>query len=465
MLSTPGQKGERRTKGHEASSFSGLTFCRGGDLFRIVPSRLVGTSRPLPSSSPVYSFLFLSRSRFGLFSSTLTAHRPSYGRASPSATNVPHPHCALPKVSPARPSTSSGLSALLAPGLPPSQANYAIDILLSPGSLSFRCGNHPAPELECGYNRNTTRGGRSDDVVRTFALEHEGGVKQSRDRDQAGSMAVRAAAEPEVAAAAATAATVKVAGGGEASVPGSVSGRDSSNAWGSMVFMTGDVDAEHGTAEDGGTWQRDHHLRRRQQEQESETWEGNKDLRVWVFHNFLAERGLSRQSLPGVSVWLANSTLSLMSATLTNEEIEVFLERDDANDNDNVRGVEALSGDQRGMETAVEFQSRTVRTVAKVGRHYDYGGEPTPWSKDDVDIENEVDRRKLITVGDNTDDDGEDEGGVFLFHRAFDGITGAPVPNAEANSSSLAAATSVMLLLGSGPEGGNEFPPITHATL
>ncbi|CAN0264143.1 unnamed protein product [Ectocarpus sp. 8 AP-2014] len=117
--------------------------------------------------------------------------------------------------------------------------------------------------------------------------------------------------------------------------------------------------------------------------------------RVWVLHNFLAVRGLRRLSLNGLSVWLANSTSSLL-----------------------------------GNSPEGEYEYR-----------YYYG------------------------AGADDGGGGEDDDLLFRFHRAFDGFSGLPLPGPEGNSSSLAAAASILLLLGDVPDGGNDFPPITHATL
>ncbi|CAM9793256.1 unnamed protein product [Scytosiphon promiscuus] len=207
-----------------------------------------------------------------------------------------------------RPATSSSFSALLSPGLTPFRANAAVDVLLSPGDLSFRCGNHPVTGEECG----------------------DGGPVDARSLHRLNS-------------------------------------RSSSSSSSS--------DRENEAADSGGR-------------------------RVWVLHNFLAERGFRRQSLTGLSVWVANSTLSLLAPSLP------------------------------------------------AGHHGEF-----------VDDYEE---------GDGTDDDGsDDDDDEFLlrFHRGFDGTTGLPLPGAEGNRSSLAAAVSVLLLLGDVPDGGNDFPPITHATL
>lgn len=122
------------------------------------------------------------------------------------------------------------------------------------------------------------------------------------------------------------------------------------------------------------------------------------DRRVWVFHNYIAERGLKKQSLMGLSVWVANETLSLFDRS-------------------------------EGGDVSDEFPGEIFVSEG---------------------------------IGDGND---EESTMVFVFHRAFDSITGLPVAHSEGNASSLAAAVSVLLLLGDGPEGGNDFPPITHATL
>lgn len=132
----------------------------------------------------------------------------------------------------------------------------------------------------------------------------------------------------------------------------------------------------------------------RVEDNDTENSDGSSTSRVWVLHNFLAVRGLRRMSLNGLSVWLANSTSSLLS-----------------------------------IPPEGEYEYR-----------YYYGAED----------------------GGGT---GEDDDLLFRFHRAFDGLSGLPLPGPEGNSSSLAAAASILLLLGDVPDGGNDFPPITHATL
>lgn len=142
--------------------------------------------------------------------------------------------------------------------------------------------------------------------------------------------------------------------------------------------------------------------------------------RVWVLHNFLAQRGLDRQGLPGLAVWLANSTLSLLAPDLLVCEDDI--------------GVAA--GPSEAFRSGADGRIR-VDFDLRGGEGESGGGGGS----------------------------GDIAGGVFRFHRAFDGDSGLPLPSAEGNSSSLAAAASVLLLLGDGPDGDNEFPPITHATL
>lgn len=149
---------------------------------------------------------------------------------------------------------------------------------------------------------------------------------------------------------------------------------------------------------------------------------GDAVRRVWVLHNMLAARGLGQQALLGVSVWLVNSTLSLIAPDHPPVDAELWNvfaegERVGGVDNDNARWFGVASEDER------------VR---------DLGGS---------------------AAGNGSSSSG------FRFHRAFDASSGLPLPDAEGNASSIAAATSVLLLLGDGPHGGNNFPPITHATL
>lgn len=138
-----------------------------------------------------------------------------------------------------------------------------------------------------------------------------------------------------------------------------------------------------------------------------------------MFHNFLAERGFRRQSLTGLSVWVANSTLSLLAPSLLAEPAPPEHEPAD--------GDRRGGGGGGGGGTYGEFVD---------GDDYDYEY-----------------------------DDDDDNVSVFRFHRGFDGESGLPLAGAEGNRSSLAAAVSVLLLLGDEPDGGNDFPPITHATL
>lgn len=141
-------------------------------------------------------------------------------------------------------------------------------------------------------------------------------------------------------------------------------------------------------------------------------------MRVWVLHNILAAWGLGHQSLPGLSVWLANSTLSLIAP---DQPVDAGL-----------------------------------WTFAEGGR---VGVDNAGWFG--VGTEDERFRSLLRSEGVAA----VEGSSAFRFHRAFDANSGLPLPDAEGNASSLAAATSMLLLLGDGPHGGNSFPPITHATL
>lgn len=128
--------------------------------------------------------------------------------------------------------------------------------------------------------------------------------------------------------------------------------------------------------------------------------------RVWVLHNFLAVRGFHRHRLDGIAAWLANSTLSLITPSPAPEPAEY---------------------------------------------EYDDDGGDGGWSSSGI--------------GCDDDNNNGSVGGVFRFHRAFDGDSGLPLPGPEGNSSSVAASVWLLLLLGDEPDGGNDFPPITHATL
>ena len=296
----------------------------------------------------------------------------------------------------ARPATSAGFSALLAPGMPFYRANSVIDVLLSPGDLSFRCGNYPMPEVECG--RNYSEWPPTNDGT----VERKGGgaLREFETANEA---------SPE-------------AGGwgeGDLEIDGVMNSNASSSSSSSTSRKTQESEAELATAATNGTLesektsykreggaaardQRDDHAGGGQgggryggvEEggQGADRWR-----RVWVFHNYLAERGLKKQSLIGLSIWVANETLSLL---------------------DPYGGVEGGARVERDQES-------------------------------------------FFRRGDG----GEGGSAAFLFHRAFDSETGLPVAHAEGNSSSLSAATSVLLLLGDGPDATNNFPPIAHATL
>lgn len=258
-----------------------------------------------------------------------------------------------------RPATSSGFSALLAPGISRFRANSAIDLALAPGDLSFRCGNYPMPEVECGVNGS----------VWPFDYAHEGqrDVESSDFGFQGGGGRGRLGVRERY--------LIDDTAGGGVSVGGS---------------SRRNVQTEDATF--------DLELRRRRRVSVGREGMEGMGRRVWVFHNYIAERGLKKQSLMGLSVWVGNTTLSLL-------------------------------GPSEGGGVSDYFPGEIFLTEG---------------------------------IGDEEDGDAMM---VFVFHRAFDSVTGLPVAHAEGNESSLAAAVSVLLLLGDGPEGGNDFPPITHATL
>lgn len=266
-----------------------------------------------------------------------------------------------------RPATSSGFSALLAPGIPRFRANSAIDLALAPGDLSFRCGNYPIPEVECGLNGSVWP---SD-----YAHKDQRYVGNSDFGFQGGGGRGRLGVRGRY--------LIDDTMGGVTSV-----GRSS----------TRNRKTEDATLDLELRWRRvsDGCVGCERRTVELFGMEGV-CRRVWVFHNYIAERGLKKQSLMGLSVWVANKTLSLL-------------------------------GPSNGGGVSDDFPPK-------------------------------------FFFSEGIRDENGDAVMVFFFHRAFDSVTGLPVAHAEGNESSLAAAVSVLLLLGDGPEGGNDFPPITHATL
>lgn len=179
---------------------------------------------------------------------------------------------------------------------------------------------------------------------------------------------------------------------------------------------------------------------------------------VWVLHNYLARRGLAYQSLPGLSVWLANSTLSLLAPDLSlsismSMPLAMVVEKFDVGP----AGQELLLYDDELMvlfEAQYSVEEQQHQVAAASGGGFDHSWDVVGVGGDSSGIGGGGE----TYVGNN--------GGASLrFNRVFDGKTGLPMPHAEGNCSSLAAAVSVLLLLGDGPDGGNDFPPITHATL
>ncbi|CAM9410828.1 unnamed protein product [Ectocarpus sp. 4 AP-2014] len=295
----------------------------------------------------------------------------------------------------ARPATSSGFSALLSPGLAPFKANAAIEALLSPGDVSFRCGDFPVMDLECGYGENASGGGWGGPAVVEGVGEIGGGTGRGGrgggggggggdGSDGAGDRGIvtgsgDGGAAVLFSAAAAGPGPEKLGAEGDAGQLESrvASSRRTAAEVPAVPPPATDFSAEATTAA------------------RFDAEDSDSSSRVWVLHNFLAVRGLRRLSLNGLSVWLANSTSSLL-------------------------------------------------------------GNPP---------EGEYEYRHFYGAGADGGGGGEVDDLLFRFHRAFDGFSGLPLSGPEGNSSSLAAAASILLLLGDAPDGGNDFPPITHATL
>lgn len=249
-----------------------------------------------------------------------------------------------------------------------------MDTLFSPGEVSFRCGDHPVVDLECGYSGNGSSRSDADDIgggegggdgsVPVFYGESSGG-----DDDGGGGVAVLFNGLAR-----------EAAGEAAAREAGAAAGKRILEAAGGTAGMGGgDVGADPGQEEDN------------RPAAAGDAAAGER--RVWVLHNFLAVRGFRRHQLDGIAAWLANSTLSLLSPD----------------------------------------------------------PEPADRYYDDLSGGTGCGNGSIMDV--------------FRFHRAFDGDSGLPLPGPEGNSSSVAASVWVLLLLGDEPDGGNDFPPITHATL
>eukprot|EP00752_Nemacystus_decipiens_P014671 g13067.t1 len=264
----------------------------------------------------------------------------------------------------ARPSTSAGFSALLSPGLERFKEDSVVDTLFSPGDVTFRCGDHPIVDLECGYsggNGSSGSGGGGGGVAVGGELSG-GGRAEVLFNPPAEFRAGKAAEE---------------AGAGAAA--------------GRRMLRNHDRHAETVGVGAGAGHERGDDL--------PAAAAAATARRVWVLHNFLAVRGFHRHKLDGIAAWLSNSTLSLLSP--------------DAD-----------------PDPELASHGGELRAGGDVG----YG------------------------CGNGSVD-------VFRFHRAFDGDSGLPLPGCEGNASSVAASTWVLLLFGDEPDGGNDFPPITHATL
>lgn len=482
----------------------------------------------------------------------------------------------------ARPAVSSGFTAISAPGIKPARANLAVDILLSPGPLSFRCGNHPIPEVECGYNLSTsTRHSGGDDggvdggggsgsgggvrstaspLLRVVSTERgrrlqpasaaadvegaRGGVdegkcrrdrrrlqlgeregalisggmgrtrKEEEEREEKGrygdgpgawrergvtrkeheeqrggqsvgrstharedasvrkGIAAAAAADPSIG--------VGVLSGAETEVSPFVRCREDDSRRDNV--SDGPV-----ASRDGSVAARARTVARKMSENDHPT---SSSGRVWVFHNLMAKRGFERQRLPGVAGWLANSSLALLAPDIFFSLAEPA-QPPSFFSADHLQKRGRTSDDGTGKAAVgtnyIAGSSSSSRTGSSGGGGFysvlpmnALGGGRRDPGIPEVDTGAEVAplRNPAATMGGGSGVDGaneEKEEGkeeeeeerllVFSFYRAFDGESGSPVAHAEGNASSLAAAASVLLLLGDGPEGGNDFPPITHATL
>ncbi|CAM9637009.1 unnamed protein product [Discosporangium mesarthrocarpum] len=253
-----------------------------------------------------------------------------------------------------RPATSSSFSGLLSDLTPSAKAaGGAVDRLLSPGDLSFRCGDYPVPEVECsvweeGSGLGGGRGGKGKAGARA-------GATMEREGTRAGASILevqRVVLQP---------------GGG---------GDGEKGTW----LPKGNGDGVGGS---------------------SSALKGEGARRAWVLHNLLAQRGLQRQGLPGVSIWLADATLGLI---------------------DKGRGDRGI-GEGRG---------------GALGWWWQWGGGGTT---------------------------GAVAGADPVFARVFDAETGEVWPDGHGNASSLSAAAAVLFMLGDAPEGEEDFPPVTHAVL
>lgn len=279
-----------------------------------------------------------------------------------------------------RPATSSAFSGLIAPGLPLSNSFAAVRILLTPGELTFRCGEHPVPDLECGYNFSTIslgkgRNGISSDDDELRVPSSQGGGAQGGAGD----------------------ASAESPNGRGVLPPGMKQGTPAEYGGGSSIgamSVEGATLPVYATAEAGRL-------------------ASQSDRKIQLLHNLLAKRGFEKQGLLGLTSWLANSTLALLAPPLSTV-------------------AESLVAPSPMSHTPLSSEAT--------------GGES------DAD-------RWFIGGG------ALSETPSFLFYQTFDADSGLALPDAEGNCSSIAAAASVLLLLGDGPEGGNDFPPITHATL
>lgn len=284
----------------------------------------------------------------------------------------------------ARPATSSVFSGLLAPGLPLFYALSAVDLLLTPGTMTFRCGVHPVPHVECGFNASRGGGVEGTGEGHGEGWPEGGGGRDGATRGEPGWPAGPIGAEEGARCppagtrygdGAGRGTGPEVGGGRYGAGPGPGPGAgEGARAEGSGVKLADDLAPE--SSGTGGAVSLE-------------------DPRVLVLLNLLAKRGFESQGLAGLTSWLANSTLDMLAPSAPPGPPQP--------------GAFDVAGEAAG----------------------EAAGETAP----------------------------------FFFHRVFDAVSGLPMPDPQGNCSSLAAASSVLLALGDGPEGGNDFPPIAHATL
>lgn len=349
----------------------------------------------------------------------------------------------------------------------------ALDVLLSAGSLSFRCGDHPVPDVECGYNitkrieGDGESGGDYDGVVVGLPYTNGDPSQESMLQETYATRVLPLASNP-------------------------VDQRE--------FFPRHDA-AARGVRQEDGPWEGWRAESATSEEFPTPTErhvEGPlaagkigggvrataaataENRRVWVLHNLLAKRGFDRQGFLGIASWLANSTLALLapdiafmesmesplmfSAEKRHEHSVAFTGRRNYKGGENIDVRPAGGGVEGGKTTAEGREFWAGGLGGGVGESLTRSRFETPLRASFPD-RSRITSSMNIPLGAAVDERGNDDQLEFLFYRGFDSESGLPLPDAEGNSSSLAAAASVLLLLGDGPDGGNDFPPITHATL